>query len=417
MLKKTLATAIALTSLTGSVAAYADTEVKLYTWRTQETPLWEAINEGDYLDGITVKTVLIQANYESKLNIDIQSNRPDIFQLKPGASILEPWIDAAVVDADLFDVSKMNGVIGNTGPDGKVYGIPSALQVQAILTNKLALTEAGINPEDQPKTLEELYQVFASLKENGTTPISIPGRTSWSMSQTTSEVFLAGAASDEFIEGLTTGESCFTDPQFVASLELAKEWLDEGYFNDDPLADDYTAMQTDMALGNSAMMIDGGWASGPASPVYQIAPELEGNIGFWPIPAAGGKFSGWPDGSYQLNENSDNWTQAKAVLDFATTQEFAELFAKHVGEVPSYAGEMNIADERVSAMANAVATKSASTQPMQSFNLNEGTPSYSTLIVAAYEDVLSGEATPKEAAKAIQKGLNSWAYVGKKNCR
>ena len=100
--------ATALCGALMATTAYAAT-VNLYTWREQELPLWQAINDGDVLGAdIDVNAVLVQSdNYDAKLRIDLQGDGVDVFQARAGAAWLSPLIDAGVIKPTSIDLSAM----------------------------------------------------------------------------------------------------------------------------------------------------------------------------------------------------------------------------------------------------------------------------------------------------------------------
>jgi raffinose/stachyose/melibiose transport system substrate-binding protein len=173
-------------------------------------------------------------------------------------------------------------------------------------------------------------------------------------------------------------------------------------------------MRTSVALGESAMMIDGAWSTGPASPMYEIEPSLK--MGFFAVPGENGKVYAFGDGTYQVNANSPKAELAQTVLEYTATKEFAELFVAQVGELPAYGGDYAVDDPRLAEIANLVATDSAGPTPFFSYALNKGQPSYGSLLETGYQEMLSGTASPADVAKKIQDGLNSWGYVGAEHC-
>jgi raffinose/stachyose/melibiose transport system substrate-binding protein len=410
----TLMGATALSAALMTTSAYAVT-VNLYTWREQELPLWQAISDSDVLGDIDVNAVLIQSdNYDAKLRVDLQGPGVDLFQARAGAAWLQPLIDAGVIKPTTIDLSAMapGALVAGQGADGQYYGVPFAVQMQSFIYNTAVFEANGITP---PTTMDELKAAADKLKAAGVTPINFGARSGWWLNQVVNEAMTAGMIPDDFAAKLITGEACFTDPIYVATLEAVKGWQDAGYINASAMADDYGAMRTSLSLGESAMMIDGAWSTGPASPMYEIEPSLK--MGFFAVPGENGKVYAFGDGTYQVNANSANAEAAQKVLEFTATKEFAELFVKHVGELPAYGGEYAVEDPRLAEIANLVATDSAGPTPFFAYSLNSGQPSYGSLLETGYQELLSGTASPADVAKKIQDGLNSWNYVGAANCK
>ena len=406
---------LATTVLGFAQTASAD-EVTIYSWREQEIPLWQHISDNNLIDGVTINFVRTAADdYDTKLRIDLQNGGPDIFQGRAGAAWLASFIDAGVIaplsGVDLSGIAPA-AMTAAQGADGQIYGVPFAIQMESIIYNKGVLAANGIA---EPSNLGELAAAADKLVAAGVTPMSFGARSGWWLNQVVGEVMTAGMIDDATAQGLIEGSVCFTDPAFVATLETVKGWQDAGYMNPSPMADDYGAMRTAVALGEAAMMIDGVWSSGPASPMYEIDPDLE--LGFMPVPGDNGKVYAFGDGSYLANAASENAEATAAVMAFTASKEFAELFASLVGELPAYGGEYTVEDPRLAMVANMIATNSAAPTPFFAYALNAGEPSYGQLVADGYQALLSGQSSAAEVAATIQAGLNSWDYVGAANCQ
>lgn len=409
-----LVAAGALGALLMTSTAFAG-EVTLYTWRQQEVPLWDKINADKLLGDTTVKVVQINSDdYDAKLRIALQSPGVDLFQGRAGAAWLASFIDAGLLKptATNLDAMAPGTLDAARGPDGQLYGVPFAVQMESFLYNTKVFADNGI---EVPKTMDELKAANDKLKAAGITPINFGARSGWWLNQVVGEAMTAGMVSDDFAAKLVSGESCFTDPQFVATLQAVKDWQDAGYINASAMADDYGAMRTSVAMGESAMMLDGIWSTGPTSPMYEIDPELK--LGFFPVPGENGKVYAFGDGTYLVNATSANAAEAQKVLDFTATKEFAELFVANVGELPAYGGAYAVENPLLKEVAAAVATNSAAPTPFFAYALNKGEPSYGTLVAEGYQALLSGQTTPADLARKIQDGLNSWNYVGAANCK
>ncbi len=416
MRHSTLMMTTALGAALFATSAFAET-IRLYTWRPQEVALWNHISENNILGDLDIEVVEVQSdNYDTKLRADLQSGGPDIFQGRAGAAWLSAFIDAGIVkplpeSVDLSNIAPA-ALDAARGPDGELYGVPFAIQMQSFIYNTAIFEQNGI---EVPTSMEELDAAMARLSEAGITPISFGARSGWWLNQVVGETMTAGMISDEFAGRLISGEACFTDPEFVGALETIKGWQDAGYINASAMDDDYGAMRTSVALGEAAMMLDGAWSTGPASPMYEIDPDLQ--MGFFPVPGANGKVYAFGDGTYLINANSPNQEAAQRVLEFTTTQEFAELFVSQVGELPAFASDYEVADPLLAQVAELVANNASSQTPFFAYSLNSGQPSYGQLMETGLQALLSGSTTPADLAQTIQDGLNSWNYVGAENCQ
>lgn len=390
-------------------------EVTLYTWRIQEQPLWDYINKNKVLGDTTVKVVIVDSDtYEQKLTTALQSPGVDLFQGKAGAAWLKPYVDSGVLKPTTTDLSNIAPATLDAarGADGKLYGVPYAVEMESFIYNTKVFADNGIAV---PATMADLDAAAAKLKAAGVTPINFGARAGWWLNQVVGEAMTAGLVPDDLAAKLVTGEACFTDPAFVATLQTVKDWQDKGYINDSAMADDYGAMRTSVAMGDSAMMLDGVWSTGPASPMYTINKDLK--MGFFPVPGGNHKVYAFGDGSYLVNSNSTNLAEAQKVEDFTATKDFAALFTKYVGELSAFGGDYPVDDPRLKEVVQMISTNSAKPTPYFAYSLNSGEPSYGTLVADGYQAMLSGTLSPADFAKKIQDGLNSWNYVGAAKCK
>ena len=397
------------------LAVSANVVLDFWSWRAQEAELWERVNSEQLLDGIEINFQLLPPDdYDSRLRIALQSgNGPDIFHGRAGANWLDILVKAEVlepvpddVSIDLVFPASLSAV---TGSNGEVYGVPFAVQLQSVIYNKQVFADLGVKV---PTTMAEFTAILQKAQDAGLYGMAVGARAGWWNSQVLNEVLMAGMLSDNFQSKLISGDSCFTDPDFVNALSTFQSW--QPYFNPAPTADDYGAMRTMLALGEAAMMIDGAWSATPASPMFELNPDLE--LGFFPIPGANNRAVAHPDGGYLVNARSDNKAAAYQLLKLATTKRFATMFAQEVGEMPAVQGLEEMPNERMMEVALTL-LRTASVEPFVAYSLNAGKPSYAELTSSGYQELLLGNVSAKQFARNIQAGLNSWDYVGANNCQ
>lgn len=390
-------------------------ELEFFTWRAQEKALWQTINQQRLIPGVTVNVKVVSyESYKDHILLNLQNNQVDLFQWAPGASSLQPLIDYGFIAPNSSDLNNINASarLASLAGDGALYGVPFALQLQAILVNKKLLEKHNLN--QTPQTLNQLEVLFDSLKSKGITPLHLAGNENWYLSQLLAEVLLAGVVDEAFAQQLITGEQCFTDPRYQAIFELLAKWQQSGFINNNAATENYAGAGKSVALGNSAMVIDGGWRTNPASVFYSADKNFK--FGFWPIPGKSSHIYALGDGSYQVNAKSNHGEAANKVLAFTATKQFAELFANTVGEIPAYAGSLNIDNPVLQRMSLEVAQNAYSVSLFNAFELNKGTPSYRELVINAFKGLIQGKMSPSDATKSIQEGLNSWQYKGALNC-
>ena len=401
-----------------SSIVYANTTVHYYTWRAAEADLFKAISNQGLIPGVSIKTHLIyepnKSTYEAHVMLEMYNNNVDLFEWPPGAKKLKPLVDEGLIapfDGDLSTINK-SALVAGLGADGQYYGVPFAFQMESLLTNMKLLRKYGVT--SPPQDIQELESVFDKIKNEGLTPIQINGTVNWYLAQVVAEVLISGLVSEEFSLGLEEGRYCFNSNEYQIVFDTLQRWKSNGYFNSNLNTEDYGGMNNAVALGNAAMSLNGGWMTGPNSVYRKADPDFE--FGFWPVPGKTGKVYVFGDGTYQVNNKSPRLEAAKKVLKFTTTKKFAEMFAQYVRELPVYQDTINIDDPVLSEMIALVNKKAYSVSLFSAYSLNKGDPSYNDLVIESVRNLFDGEMTPLEAAEHIQKGLNSWNYIGTKNC-
>lgn len=406
---------LASVTLPGTLHADDTTTVNLYTWRPSDEVLWKQINRQNLIPGVTVEVNRIADLYRETLLVLMQSSQVDVFMWRSGAANIAVLIDNGLIEPYPGDLSHMNesALIAGRGADEKYYGVPFAVQMQAIMVNKKVLRKLGIN--SVPTTLPELESVFSRLKSAGITPLHIAGWAEWYNSQLLGEVLMAGIVEEGFAQQLAEGKACFTDARYVEIFSTLDNWNKKGFLNADMRnTGDYTTMFNSVAFGSSAMGIEGGWMTSKAEPYYRMDPSFE--FDFWTIPGKSGKFYALGDGTFQVATTSRHTTAAQKVLDFTTTKMFAEMFAQYAQQLPAYGGKINIAPGDLNSMADLVAAKPYPVSLYNTYAINRKEPTYNQLVAQSMAKLLTGEFSPEQATTHIQNGLNSWGYPGAALC-
>lgn len=384
--------------------------INLYTWRQQEVPLWQLINQQNLIDGVTIKTHIIDyESYQAHVKLNIHAQKADIFQWAPGAAQLAPLIERGVIGEFKGSLTSMNksALIAARGSDNKHYGVPFAVQLQGLLVNHSLLKKLNLNT--QPTNINELESIFKALKKNNITPLTIAGGASWYRSQLLAEVLLAGIVPASLSEKLADGQACFSHPDYLATLELIARWRDNGWLNDNAATASYSEASQAIALNQTAFLIDGGWQMSPKSSIRKVDKEIE--LGFWPIPGKSNKMYALGDGSYLVNQQSPRYQAANKVLKFTATKQFAELFANNVNELPAYADKLAISNDSLANMAKLVQNQSYSHGLFSDSRLQSNDISYKSVVGEALHAVLKNSQSPKDAVKYMQEQLSALSLV------
>jgi raffinose/stachyose/melibiose transport system substrate-binding protein len=330
---------------------------------------------------------------------------PDVVQLKPYGPIqsliqggnlvpIDGKVDVSGWPAETLEAAKGR-------QDGKLYGVPFALQTIQVLYNKKIFADQQINP---PTTWDELLAASDKLKKAGITPMATSGLQPWVLA-IAHQIFGAtryGAA--DFSAAAVSGKKTFTDPDYIASLELVKQL--QPYFPDDVTAVDYPDAQALFTSGKAAMYPGGSYELGPFE---KTSPDLD--IGFFEAPPAPGSMvdrpvmSGWVDGSYGISAKSPHQAEALELVKWMATKEFGQQFADHLRQISAVPGTTP-SDPMLAQMLKNYQDHGVPYMMFVSFGY--GNPLGRDVEGTALQKMLNGDASASDAGKEIQKGIRAW---------
>jgi raffinose/stachyose/melibiose transport system substrate-binding protein len=207
--------------------------------------------------------------------------------------------------------------------DGKIYGMPMAIEGHGIIYNKDLFARAGIT--EPPVTLTELEDAFKKLKDAGIQPISNGFSTKWIINQTMMNATALRDDPIQFSKDVTAGKlKIAEDPLFQKYIKFLDLVLK--YSNPNPLTTDYNTQVTLFASGQAAMMTQGNWTQ---VQIDKINPDL--NIGLIGIPIgdapseSGFITSGVPR-NWIVNSKGAHPEEAKAFLDWMVSSDTGKRF-------------------------------------------------------------------------------------------
>ena len=155
------------------------------------------------------------------------------------------------------------------------------LSLAGIFYNKDMFKQYGL---EEPKTLADLENICATLKENGITPFALANGSKW----TGSMYFMSLAARYgglEPFQNAVAGTGKFTDDCFIKAGEKIQEWVKNGYFPDgvNSLSEDDGQAKQLLYQETAGMLLGGSWYTG----AFQTDSEefYQKKIGWFPFPA------------------------------------------------------------------------------------------------------------------------------------
>jgi len=242
-MKKTSKLLCAAAALLTGTSAYAQTEIEF--WHAFTGRLGDLVAEqvetfnasqSDYAVVATHK-----GNYSETLNAGIAAFRageqPHILMVFEVGTATMMAAEGAIkpvyeVMGDGFDQSKYIGSVKGyyTSPDGDMLSLPFNSSTPVLWVNRDMLAEAGIDPDTDMSTWEQVSEVLDDLKAAG---VDCPMTTAW-QSWIHLENFSAYhdvpfATQDNGFAGTDT-ELVFNSPAQVAHISAMGEWAQDGKF-------------------------------------------------------------------------------------------------------------------------------------------------------------------------------------------
>lgn len=192
-------------------------------------------------------------------------NPPDVFSYWAGARVQFVVDSNALMElsdfweAENFDEIVSTGIQGSTQYNGGTYSIPQNFHYVGYFYNPKTMEAAGVTK--MPETWEEFLDTCEKLKAAGITPIALGSKDRWP-AQFYMDFLVSYTAGHEYRAKLQAGEASFTDPEVLHAMELWKELIDKGYFNEDANAYLYTDAADMVANGEAGMTLMGTWVTG-----------------------------------------------------------------------------------------------------------------------------------------------------------
>ncbi len=402
---------------TGDSAAGGDSsKVKLtvWSWRVEDAAAYQKIFDAyeEKHPGVTVEFQAFKSTeYETKLGTGLgQQGGPDVAQVKSYGK-LQPFVEAGqlapldgkVPGLEKFDKTVLDGARGKK--DGKIYGVPFAVQTLQVFYNKELFARHGIQP---PTTWDQMLAAARELKQAGVIPFSVSGKELWVL-PIVHEVF--GAArygGRDFEQAVLSGRKTFTDPDYVASLDLVKQL--QPYFPENVTGVSYAESQLLFTSGRAAMFPGGAYELG----FFQSqAPDLD--IGVFEVPPPPGArvrhplTPGYADGSYAVSAKSAHPREALELVRWMATPEFGQLFSDKLKQISPVPG-VTAKDPLVRQMAGNYAERGSTYLMLVHFRY--GRPVGTDVAGAAVQAMLLGRATGQQAGQRIATELGKWFRPG-----
>ena len=387
------------------------TTLTVWSWspefEKQYATIWDAFEAENPDIEIDFRTY-VASEYNQVLATGLTGSAgPDIVQLKSygglqavvdGGNLMPIGGEVEGLDALADDV-----VAGLTArSDGEVYGVPLSVQTMQVYYNAEIFKENDI---EEPESWADLIKISKELKEAGVIPISIGGADTQVGVPVGTEVFTSSRyGGSEFAAEVLAGTKDFTDPDYVASLELMQEL--QPYLPDN-VAGISTADSQALFLSGQAAMYPSLTAA--AGLFRSQNPDLE--LGVFPVPVGKGWASsealtpGFVDGGYGISSRTEHPEEAKRLLSWMTTVEFGQLVADELVQLNPVPG-VDVSDPLLQEMLENYSANPAPYLMLTDFRY--GQPWGSDLVGQNIQALWLGSEDGEQAAQKIQDGIAAW---------
>nr|WP_223227768.1 extracellular solute-binding protein [Leifsonia xyli] len=288
----------------GSTSAEESGDVTLavWSWRPEDKAAYTRIF-AEYEKrhpGVTVKfSAFKNTEYPQVLTTGLTgSGGPDIAQVQAYGK-LQPYVDGGnlvALDgkiAGLKDIDEA-ALAGATGKqDGKVYGVPFAMQTLQTFYNKDIFAKHKLSA---PTTWDEFVRVDATLKQNGVTPMAVGGKDTWTLPILHDTLAAAVYGGSAFQKEVVSGATTFQDPAYVKGIQTVASLQDD--LPKDVVGVSYTDAQSLFLAGQAGMYPGGSFELG-----FFTAQNPNLKLGVFAVPPSPGPVSetaltpGYADGS------------------------------------------------------------------------------------------------------------------------
>lgn len=394
------------------VAGDADREdvtLTVWSWRTEDEQAYNeifAIYE-EQNPNVSVEFIpYVNTDYNNVLATGLTgSGGPDVAQLRAYGG-LQPLVEAGqlvpldgeIESLDGFSDELLDGARGVE--DGRVYGAPFGIQAIVGFYNRGIFDEQGL---EEPQTWDEFVEVLETLDASGVTPIANGGGDDWMLPIVHEGLGGARYGANEFREAVLAGDTDFTDPDYVASIQVIEDLLP--YMPDQAIGVSYNDSRSLFAAEQAALFIGGSFEVGFWE---SDAPNVD--VGAFRIPAAPGSPSdavtpGWVDGSYGVNASSDNQEEAIRLVDWMGSEEFGQLFVDEIQQLSAVPG-LTPQNELLAEIADLYEESPSAYLLLTDFRY--GDPWGTEMMGLGVQEIMLGDASADEVAADLQRGIEQW---------
>ena len=321
------------------------------------------------------------ADFKKQLSVGVSADElPDIVIIDSPDHAAYATMGIFADLTDKFDVSNYyEGAVDSCTIDGKLYGVPFGINCLGLYYNEDMLSEAGC---EVPETWDELKETAAKLTSGNVTGLAF---CSLANEEGTFNfmpwVWSAGA--DAYNIDSDGG---------IKALGLAKDLIESGAMSKECINWTQGDVMNQFISGNVAMMINGPWQ---IPTMEKEAPDLNWNVALIPKDS---EYASWLGGENYAVVKDGNEEGALDFPEYATAEEQVTYLMDKIGNISpdKTIAEIQFEGDPVMDVFVEELNYAHARGPLAEW------PEVSNAISLAFNQVMTGEAEPADAAAAAQ---------------
>lgn len=279
-------------------------------------------NVDEYLEMQKVKLL-------SGKDIDVTSVRKESYTDYVAAGYLKDITGESCLDNYNDDYKNLITV------DGKIYGIPYAMDVYGCIYNKTMFEKNGW---EVPTNYESFQKLCTDIASTGVNPTVQGYKDSWPLAQDM-ELFMNPIVVDDpdIYNKIDSGTAKYTDQEFVDAITKMNEFFHSDAISQQNMALTYDQAASSFATGQSAMMMHGEWVM---DSITNANPDFEIGVCAAPLNENGNEQRGVVaiTSAQCIAATSEHPKEAQLFLDYMSSSEGATYMDEGVGNFTSVSG-------------------------------------------------------------------------------
>ncbi len=388
-------------------------DVVIWHWMTDRQEAFEKLAEQYYNETgvrVTFETYAPTDVYKNKISAAATADLlPDVFNPIADKKETASYIKAGFIEDLTAEMEKegwkdsffTKALTQNTYEEGNewdvkpgIYAVPLDVNSLMIYYNKDLFAQAGLDPENPPKTWTEFIEAGKALRAANIQPFTSGFGEGW----------LIGAFAQSYQWNLFGKEGVlqtiedkipYTDPRWVKIFELFAEMRDNKLFASGIVTMVNKDAERSFATGKAAMAFNGSWG---VNVYHSMAPDL--NYGVMAPPAlADAQYPlmlfGGEGSSLFVNAKSPNKQKAVDFLRWMTQMGPQVYLAKETLNIPSNKNAATDLPPVLRVFSENIVNTFESLPKIESWQVTN-------FININLQSVIIGERTPEQAAKEVQ---------------